>query len=164
MTATADHLGAGLLQRLGRGERAAAGGRDVLDDEHRAAGDVRALDPALQPVRLARLAHHAGVQEALAVGGGVQHRGRHRVGAQRQAADDVVAQVAGELAHHPADQRGALVVQRQPAHVDVPVGLPAGGQRHLPVHHGEGDDELAQPVAVGGGAGERGPCPCARPY
>ena len=146
-----DHLGAGLLQRLGRGQRAAAGGGDVLDDQHRAALDVGALDPPLQPVRLARLADDAGVEIPLAVGGRVQHRRRDRVGAEGQPADDVVAQVAGQLPHHAPDQRGALVVQRQPAHVDVPVGLPPRGERDLPVHHGELDDELAQPVAVGRG-------------
>ena len=75
------------------------------------------------------------------------------------AADGVVAQVAGELAHHPADQRGRLVVEGHPAQVDVPVRLLAGGQRDLPAHHGEVDDELAQPVAVGMGGG---PVPGAR--
>src|SRR3954453_15458382 len=117
------------------------------------ASDVRTLDPALQAVRLAGLADDAGVQEPLARGGCVQHRGRHRVGAQGEAADDVVAQVAGELPHHPAHQRRALVVQRQPAHVDVPVRLPARGEGDPPVHHGELDDELQQPVTVGEGGG-----------
>src|SRR3954452_22581822 len=67
-----DHLGAGVLQRLRRGQRAAAGRRDVLDDEHRPTVDVRTLDPALQAVRLAGLADDAGVQEPLARGGCVQ--------------------------------------------------------------------------------------------
>ena len=79
----------------------------------------------------------------------MQHRGRHRVGAEGEPADDVVAQVAGQLAHHAADQRGALVVQRQPAHVDVPVGLPPRRERDLPVHHRELDDQLEEAVAVG---------------
>ena len=119
--------------------------------------DVRALDPPLQAVRLARLADDARVEEALAVGGGVQHRRRHRVGAEGEPADDVVAQIAGQLAHHPTDQRRALVVQRQPAHVDVPVGLAPGGQRDPPVHDGELDDQLAQPLPVGGWRRSRGP-------
>src|SRR3954447_6009472 len=148
-----DHLGAGVLQRLRRGQRTAAGRRDVLDDEHRPVLAVRTLDPPLQAVRLAGLADDAGVQEPLARGGCVQHRGRHRVGAQGEAADDVVAQVAGELPHHPAHQRRALVVQGQPAHVDVPVRLPARGEGDPPVHHGELDDELQQPVTVGEGGG-----------
>src|SRR3954449_5900864 len=154
-----DHLGARLLQRLGRGQRAASGRGDVLDHEHRAALDVGPLDPPLQTVRLPLLADDAGVQVPLAVGGRVQHRRRDRVRAQSQAADDVVAQVAGQLAHDPADQRGALVVQREPAHVDVPVGLPPRGERDLPAHDGQLDDELEQPVTVGQG----GPVPGARP-
>src|SRR3954471_3014207 len=154
-----DHLGARLLQRLGRGQRAASGRGDVLDHEHRAALDVGPLDPPLQTMRLPLLADDAGVQVPLAVGGRVQHRRRDRVRAQSQPADDVVAQVAGQLAHDPADQRGALVVQREPAHVDVPVGLPPRGQRDLPAHDGQLDDELEQPVTVGQG----GPVPGARP-
>src|SRR3954449_10387336 len=154
-----DHLGARLLQRLGRGQRAAPGRGDVFDHEHRTALDVGPLDPPLQTVRLPLLANDAGVQVSLAVGGRVQHRRRDRVRAQSQPADDVVAQVAGQLAHDPADQRGALVVQREPAHVDVPVGLPPRGQRDLPAHDGQLDDELEQPVTVGQG----GPVPGARP-
>src|SRR3954464_13818203 len=154
-----DHLGARLLQRLGRGQRAASGRGDVLDHEHRAALDVGPLDPPLQTVRFPLLADDAGAQVPLAVGGRVQHRRRDRVRAQSQPADDVVAQVAGQLAHDPADQRGALVVQREPAHVDVPVGLPPRGERDLPAHDGQLDDELEQPVTVGQG----GPVPGARP-
>src|SRR3954452_10020864 len=154
-----DHLGARLLQRLGRGQRAASGRGDVLDHEHRAALDVGPLDPPLQTVRLPLLADDAGVQVPLAVGGRVQHRRRDRVRAQSQPADDVVAHVARQLAHDPADQRGALVVQREPAHVDVPVGLPPRGERDLPAHDGQLDDELEQPVTVGQG----GPVPGARP-
>src|SRR4051794_25814961 len=154
-----DHLGTRLLQRLGRGQRAATGRGDVLDHEHRAALDVGPLDPPLQTVRLPLLADDAGVQVPLAVGGRVQHRRRDWVRAQSQPADDVVAQVAGQLAHDSADQRGALVVQREPAHVDVPVGLPPRGERDLPAHDGQLDDELEQPVTVGQG----GPVPGARP-
>src|SRR3954468_11742888 len=154
-----DHLGARLLQRLGRGQRAASGRGDVLDHEHRAALDVGPLHPPLQTVRLPLLADDAGVQVPLAVGGRVQHRRRDRVRAQSQPPDDVVAHVARQLAHDPADQRGALVVQREPAHVDVPVGLPPRGERDLPAHDGQLDDELEQPVTVGQG----GPVPGARP-
>src|SRR3954449_10521234 len=154
-----DHLGARLLQRLGRGQRAAPGRGDVFDHEHRTALDVGPLDPPLQTVRLPLLANDAGVQVSLAVGGRVQHRRRDRVRAQSQPADDVVAQVAGQLAHDPADQRGALVVQREPAYVGVPAGRPRGGQCVLPAHAGQLDDELEQPVTVGQG----GPVPGARP-
>src|SRR4051794_13998303 len=45
-------LGPGLLQRLHRGQRAATGGRDVLDHEHRPAGHLGALDAPLHAVGL----------------------------------------------------------------------------------------------------------------
>ena len=72
-----------------------------------------------------------------------------RVGAEGQPADRVVGPVGGELAHHPSDERGRGAVQRDPAQVDVVVGLPAGGQGHPAVDDGEVPDQLQQFVAVG---------------
>ena len=88
-----DDLGAGLASGLDGGQQRAAGRGGVLDGEHPAAGDVRALDPPLQAVRLPGLADHEGVELLAAAGRGVQHRGGDRVGAQRQAADGVEVQV-----------------------------------------------------------------------
>src|SRR4051812_16358497 len=49
-----DHLCAGLAGGLHGGQRGTAGGGGVLDDQHPAARDVRALDTALHAVRLLR--------------------------------------------------------------------------------------------------------------
>ena len=51
----------------------------------------------------------------------------------------------------------AWPLERDPAQVDVEVGLLAGGQRDLAVHDGVGLDQLEQLLAgVGGGRGSGG--------
>ena len=115
-------------------EHRATGGGGVLDGEHPPAGDVRALDAPLQAVRLALLADDERVQPAAARGGGVQHRGRDRVGAEREPADRVEVEVVGQVEHDLADQRRRRGVEGDAAQVDVVVGLPPRGQHDLAVH------------------------------
>ena len=152
MTATPQHLGAGLARGLDGGDRRAARGRRVLQDHDLAARDVRSLDAALHPVRLGLLAHDERVEVLPARRGGVQQGGRDGVGAERQPADGVDLRGAQpdlleQVEHQVPDQRGGAVVQRDAAQVDVVVGLAARRERDLPVHDGEVLDELEQLLA-----------------
>ncbi|MPN47844.1 hypothetical protein SDC9_195448 [bioreactor metagenome] len=105
----------------------------------------------MQPVLLGLLADHEGVESPAVGGRGVQHRAGDRVGAQGQPAHRVVVQVGGQRPHHPADDRRGDTVQRDPAHVDVEVGLPSGGEHHVLPHHGEVVDETDQGFTIGSG-------------
>ena len=140
---------AGILDGPGGVERGGAGRRRVLDDEHAAPLDGRALDPLLQPVRLAGLAHDERVESPTLCGTRVEHRGGDRVRAEGQAPDRVDVEVLREVEHHPADEGRRLAVEGHPAQVDVVVGLPARRQRHPPVDDGLVADDLEQAGAVG---------------
>ena len=120
--------------------------------EHPAALDRRALDPALQAVGLLCLADDERVQPLPGGGGGVQHRRRHRVRAEGQAADRVEVPVGDQGAHHPADDRRGRAVQGHPAQVDVVVRRSPRGQRDLAVYHGQRLDLIDQ---RGGVVGDR---------
>ncbi len=96
---------------------------------------------------LLRLADDEGVQALTTRRGGVQHRGRDRVGAQGQTADAVEVELGREVEHDLADQRGRLAVEGDPAEVDVVVGLTTGGEDHLAVHDGLVLDLLQKRIA-----------------
>jgi len=154
----ADDLRTRLTRGLDRGDRRAARGRGVLEDDDATAPDVRALDAALQAVRLALLADDERVDVLAAARGRVQHRRGHRVRTQRQATHGVDLRGAEpdlleQVQHEGADQRCGAVVQRDAAQVHVVVGLAAARERDLAVHHGEVTDELEQLVARGCGEG-----------
>ena len=87
-------------------------------------------------------------------GRGVQHRGRHRVGAERQAPDGVVLEVVREVEHDLTDQRGGDAVEGHPPQVDVVVRLPSRGQHDPAVHDGLAGD-LGQQVLARSHARER---------
>ena len=84
---------------------------------------------------------------------------RDRIRAERQPARGVVRPVGGQLAQHSPDERRGQAVQGNPPQVDVVVGLLAGRQDDLAVHHGQVLDQLQQLVAV---THESRPYPSAR--
>jgi SNARE associated Golgi protein len=145
----ADDLGAGLAQRVHRGQRGRAGGGCVLDREYPPSGHAGAFDPALRAVLLFLLPHHERVDRRAAGGRGVHHRGGHRVGAHGEAAGRVVAQVRGQVEHDPAGQRRQPPVEQDPAQVDVPAGPLPRGEHEVPPDHRVGLDRREEfgPVA-----------------
>ena len=118
----ADHaadLVPGVVQRGDRRERRAAGRDDVLDDHAAVPGaQQRALDAALQPVRLGVLAH----EEGLRAGAPGERGAGERVGAHRHAADRRAAP-RGHLRREQHGERAeALRAQDRALGVDVVVG------------------------------------------
>ena len=102
---------------------------------------------------LGGLAHDEGVELQAARGRGVEHGRGHGVRPHRQAADgvDLLSAVPGLLKHvdhDVADEGRGLVVKSGAAHVDVEVGLEAGGQGDLAVDDGEVADELGEAGAL----------------
>ncbi len=129
-------LGAGLAQRLHRGQRGRAGRGRVLDREHPSAGHVGTFDPPLRAVLLFLLPYHERVDRRAAAGCGVHHRGGHRIGAHGEPADGVVSQVGGQVEHDPAGQRRQPPVEQDPAQVDVEVGVLSRGENEVAVDDG----------------------------
>ena len=113
-----------LAQRGDRLQRRAAGRRDVLDDEAAVVVvEERALDAALQPVRLGLLAH----EERLAVEAAGQRGAGDGVGAHRQTADRGRAELARRRGHQLAQREKPGGPQDRPLGVDVVLrGRPAG--------------------------------------
>ena len=112
----ADDLVPGLLQRLDRGDRRAAGADDVLDDEAAVLGaQQRSLDAARQPMRLGLLAH----EEALGVGASGERGAGHGVGAHRHAPDGRRAPLRGPLGEQLAEGEKAAGQQDRALGVDV---------------------------------------------
>jgi hypothetical protein len=94
-----------------------------------------ALDPPLQPVRLALLAHHEGVQPSPLGRGSVQHGGGDRVRAEREPSHSLDLEVGHQVEHHPADQGSRVGGQRDATQIDVVVGLTPRRQRHAATDH-----------------------------
>jgi len=89
--------------------------------------------------------------DVLATGGrGVHDRGGDGIRAHRQPADGVddarsEPGLFEHVEHDVPDERTRLVVERGPAHVDVVIRCPAGGQRESAPLDGQGVDELDEP-------------------
>ena len=92
------------------------------------------------------LAHH----ECIHILARVHDGGGHGISAQGQTADVRVIPIRSELAQEAADELGGLAVQGGATQVNVVIGLFAGGQCDLAVHHGQFLDELGEALLVGG--------------
>ena len=131
-------------------DRRTAGGGRVLEDDDAATLDVRTLDSTLHAVVLRLLADDEGVDVQATGGRGVHDRGGDGIRAHRQPADGVddarsEPGLFEHVEHDVPDERTRLVVERGPAHVDVVIRCPAGGQRESAPLDGQGVDELDEP-------------------
>ena len=99
-------------------------------------------------MRLVGLADDERVEPAPLGRRGMQHGGRHRVGAEGETSHRVGGVPRDEVEHDAAHERGGLAVQGHPAQVDVVVGLLPGRQHHPSVHDRLVDDLLTQPVPL----------------
>src|SRR5436190_5907564 len=153
-----DDLVPGVLERLDRLDRRAAGGADVLDDQAAIAGlQRRALDLPLQAVGLGLLAD----EERLHVGAAGERRAGDRVGAHGQAAHGGGAALARQRRDELGKRGEALGAQDRALGVDVIRRLRAAGQRHLADDQGvlaQRGDESGAGIR-GGGHGRAVPYP-----
>ena len=88
----------------------------------------------------------------------MHHGGAHGVGAHGESAGalEVDPGVVQQREHDLADQLGRLVVQRDPAQVDVVVGFGAAGEDDLAADDGQLLDQFKQAGTGGSGVSCRG--------
>ena len=117
----------GLVQRLDRGQGRAAGRDDVLDD-HAAVlgGQGRALDAALQPVRLGVLAD----EERLRLRSSGERRARDGVGSHRHPADRRARPCGDPLGDQHGERGEPRGQQDRPLCVHVVLRGRAARERH----------------------------------
>src|ERR1700761_435498 len=142
------------------GDGRAAGGADIVDDEHRGILLRKAFDLSTRAVRLLRLADKktmnesafAGVRVALRAGDG--DRRDNGVGAQGKATDGVRVEVmlTQQIEDGEAGKASALGVQRGGAAVDVVVAAPAGGELKVAELEGLAREKGEELLAVSGGS------------
>lgn len=126
-----DDLAAELDDAIDRLQRAAAGGHDVVDDDHFHAGDNRAFDVLVRAVTFRFFADEEPTHLAPASRRCDEHSADDRVGSDRHAADRVELHIGQQVEQPFADQPQSLRVQRDLLAVEVVARFFAAGEREV---------------------------------